>query len=1252
MDNPVLWNVKMTNYRRKDKKENIWEEQAHQMNKTVDILKGWFRSLRDTNTRLDKKKSGDSAPNLTKSEQWILSKFAFLKTVTRHRPEPMQSLYRGDLNAAESACAGMQDVLDEVTPIPSSTAGRSHKRPQDTESDVLETLQKKVAESGTILNDIYKAKQQPITARSVFANYVKESLLTMSKSKYTKARSSINRLLSELMDEDSDDEFPSAMAAPSIKVNTNGVISFLVEVSQFNPDPFPLGDNRRLIAPFWADIDTRIGGVVYYRETQELAMRTSVSNEIRRYFVRQRSFTAKWTMIVTWLDVARYRGRSNLRNTFQTILATDGVNSFAIFYYNKIEWTFGLHSSSQGVPAQAGFNAGDGVRYFNIPNSRTSEIINIISTSNYKSPGMWIFQVDGETVKNTGCASGRDLVLSPRSGIELGGTVVYIGGPCYNSSNDVVCRFNKNIESAAELISPEQAYCVTPPLNVTGLMPLELSLDGGITYNYTGTFRSIPIGRNPPDIEGLEMKQWVNSTKTVLTWDQTAINATHIDIEISQFDTFDFRLHQGSLTTFKKVPNSGSYALDFGKDSISMNGEGRRKRRNSNAGSEIAIVSITASSKRKKRFLGKFFKFASRIFSSPFLITSLLASEVYCRTWHGYQNRKENKRLRDELPPCPPRVEMIDYDRFKPDNASFLRRFFHPGSTYCIRSRRASESGAGQQCCYKGIFLLVGPPGGGTIDIVSPEKSLLGHFGRDVLPWLACCKLSFFDNCGKYYDARPSDDGLRFIPQPTAGTRGDPHLSTFDGTFYTFNGYGEYVLLKVNNGSDLEFQGRMIPILDNHGGTTRATALTAFVIKGATSDIVQFEFNNRRRVDVLVNGEHVEFDEQTRLDFTGVFIVKQNQSKFGTYFTSGVAVVVTSVEDFLNYQISVPLRFKGKTAGLLGFWNDDKDQEFLLPNGSFIDTNSSYRRIHNEFGQKWMVDRNQTIFTYHVGKSYDSFTNSSFIPVFLDETNSLFTSPALEQDARSVCGENEECLFDIAVTGKRDVGEATLQSFNEIQKRANASKLVAKRIFFGCDGVENSGKKVDFCGDCDGDNSSCTDCEGRIRPGFLKNETCGSYLPWSEWSVCIGEDEKGMRERNRTCSKEGHCLHLGENTQQEECKADLNDGYYLPWSEWSVCIGKGEKGMRERNRTCSKEGHCQQLGQNKQEEKCKTDDDDDDKKALKLYAVAIGIPVAAILLTIVITALVSCMRCYVNKKSSSAPGNSHVSNHQNKAYMM
>ena len=99
-------------------------------------------------------------------------------------------------------------------------------------------------------------------------------------------------------------------------MNTNGVISFLSQVSQFTPDPFPLGNDRRLIAPFWADADTTNGGVVYYRETQDLAIRSRVSDEIRKYFVRHRRFTAKWVMIVTWLNITAFGGNSRTKVIF------------------------------------------------------------------------------------------------------------------------------------------------------------------------------------------------------------------------------------------------------------------------------------------------------------------------------------------------------------------------------------------------------------------------------------------------------------------------------------------------------------------------------------------------------------------------------------------------------------------------------------------------------------------------------------------------------------------------------------------------------------------------------------------------------------------------------------------------------------------------------------------------------------------------------------------------------------------------
>ena len=111
----------------------------------------------------------------------------------------------------------MEIGLDELNPIGSSTPLSSSKRPQDTDTALFESLQKRVGESGTILKNLSKAQQQPITPRTAFANYVKDSLLTMSKAKYKKARSTINKLLSDLMDEDSDDDMmmTGGMEAPA-----------------------------------------------------------------------------------------------------------------------------------------------------------------------------------------------------------------------------------------------------------------------------------------------------------------------------------------------------------------------------------------------------------------------------------------------------------------------------------------------------------------------------------------------------------------------------------------------------------------------------------------------------------------------------------------------------------------------------------------------------------------------------------------------------------------------------------------------------------------------------------------------------------------------------------------------------------------------------------------------------------------------------------------------------------------------------
>ena len=91
-------------------------------------------------------------------------------------------------------------------------------------------------------------------------------------------------------------------------------------------------------------------------------------------------------------------------NTFQCVLATNGTKSYVILLYADLQWTAPNQCNGNGVctpatnPAQAGFSAGDGMRYFTVNGSGTDAVLSLNSTSNVGQPGVWIFQVDGDQV--------------------------------------------------------------------------------------------------------------------------------------------------------------------------------------------------------------------------------------------------------------------------------------------------------------------------------------------------------------------------------------------------------------------------------------------------------------------------------------------------------------------------------------------------------------------------------------------------------------------------------------------------------------------------------------------------------------------------------------------------------------------------------------------------------------------------------------------------------------------------------------
>ena len=81
--------------------------------------------------------------------------------------------------------------------------------------------------------------------------------------------------------------------------------------------------------------------------------------------------------------------------------------------------------------------------------------------------------------------------------------------------------------------------------------------------------------------------------------------------------------------------------------------------------------------------------------------------------------------------------------------------------------------------------------------------------------------------------------------------------------------------------------------------------------------------NGRGLVDVLVNGERVDFDELSLLEFTGVSVLYYiNTTKYSVIFNSGISVTVEGQQELLGLVTLVPTVFKGK--------NQEKVEEFKL----------------------------------------------------------------------------------------------------------------------------------------------------------------------------------------------------------------------------------------------------------------------------------------------------------------------------------
>lgn len=104
-------------------------------------------------------------------------------------------------------------------------------------------------------------------------------------------------------------------------------------------------------------------------------------------------FRSEWAYIISWNEAPvylslddRYGTKFRFRNIFQLLLTTNGVQSFAIFNYRRMDWP----NSQVNSTFIAGYSS-DETTFFILSNNTKSTLI---EQTNIGQPGRWVLPLN------------------------------------------------------------------------------------------------------------------------------------------------------------------------------------------------------------------------------------------------------------------------------------------------------------------------------------------------------------------------------------------------------------------------------------------------------------------------------------------------------------------------------------------------------------------------------------------------------------------------------------------------------------------------------------------------------------------------------------------------------------------------------------------------------------------------------------------------------------------------------------------
>ncbi|CAD5115351.1 DgyrCDS4331 [Dimorphilus gyrociliatus] len=880
-----------------------------------------------------------------------------------------------------------------------------------------------------------------------------------------------------------------------------------------NPD-YPKVDDFPFIAPFFERTDFHAQQIprgefskLYYRLLDEdddvhkditKGMLKFISRDVVGAIPNLMEFEATKGIVVTWHQVSFTSVTQDInsrpRNSFQLALVTDEKMTFAVINYLQMSWYGAVEngcnpdtgtsqdSNKKCKPANMGMNAGKGRQFTKMPYSENPRMIQLplIPFAGSNVTGRFYYRVDDDMIITGGCSSDKEiqddrpLQTVPSFTHMLGGNAIAVSGPCYRHPEKPQCSFDQD-DYAGYVMGDDtsmKAYCISPPLTKLNKLNMEVSARAKSI-----SFKSeLEVGRftlQQPQVKVSGGENWLDSTEISLEWDKDAPGFKDQTIKIV---LMGYR-EDGSSYELKKIHTLANDIKNTGKFSFSVDDHQCKNIENVNNPCrlfDIGAFTVWRSSTDVNNPLRMWSHFIPlgwfiKTFSKSDRGSDWAKSK--CQAWHSKDIR--DRTWRTELDPCPCTIQQAkaDFGRFQPDpycqeNNKFPENCArHTEAVHCVRSTQSTKSGAGSHCCYgqDGELLYSGDSlSGSTSDRAHesgkepygepPYIPTLSHAFNEIAPYYLCCVYANNDGLcfDTYMKSRPTADCKNYKPPQTSAVYGDPHFLTWEDVEYTFNGNGEFWLIKTvdSSSNQIELQARLERLHvqgSDDESYFNASGVTAIALKDGGGSQIHIGVNpekSRKKLQVYVDGVERSFvkDHLWWQDFSGVSIINfdresESQNNLTVYTVSGVGLQVSYFQPgLLSLVVSAPEKLRNKIQGLLGKWDNDPSND-LMPQNQGGPVNSNNRQqIHFKFGLTWQITDAQTLFQYRMQKNWNYYKRGNFTP--------SFEIPTGAPDASDICGNDFECKFDYAITRNEALAQITLRSqkrVEEIRSLANSA---------------------------------------------------------------------------------------------------------------------------------------------------------------------------------------------------------------------